>query len=214
MNTRRTLLFSGYELLRTAGYFAVRDKVAPYATVLTFHRVNDKDSHSLSVHPAMFDELLEILSREYRIVPFAQLRAELCGEEGVKAKTVAITFDDGYLDNFTVAAPILKQRKVPATFFVTSGYINTNHVFPWDLNSPISHPLMTWDHVRQLAAEGFEIGAHSVNHPNIGKCSPEIARAEIIDSKRCIEDRLGKPVFGFAYPFGGPRCRVMPVRKW
>lgn len=188
------------------GYFTARDRVAPYATVLTFHRVNEVDQDMLTVHPSMFEELLTALSREYRIVSMRKLLAAL--EDGVSstARTVAITFDDGYLDNYSIAAPILKRRKIPATFFVTSGYIETERRFPWDVKNPVSHPMMTWDHVRQLAADGFDIGAHSVNHVNLGKCHPDIAKAEIVDCKRQIEDRLGKEIAGFAYPFGGPHC--------
>lgn len=206
MNTRRTLLFSVYGLLRSIGYFGLRDRMAPYATVLTFHRVNDRDDDSLTIHPRLFEELLDVLMREYRVVSLSCLRDMMRKRQPVPARTVAITFDDGYLDNFDVAAPILKQRHLPATFFVTSGYIGTTRQFFWDSSDSVSHPLMTWDHVRQLYAEGFEIGAHSVNHLNLGKCSPDVVRKEVVDCKRQIEDRLGSQVAGFAYPFGGLEC--------
>jgi peptidoglycan/xylan/chitin deacetylase (PgdA/CDA1 family) len=203
MSVRRTILYSVYGLLRSLGYFGLRDRMAPYATVLTFHRVNDKeDNDGLSVHPRLFEELLEVLVREYRVVPLARVREMVAKSEPMPARTVAITFDDGYLDNFSVAAPILKERKIPATFFVSSGYVGTMRKFPWDVSKSVSHPMMTWDQVRQLAAEGFEIGAHSVNHLNLGACSPDVAGKEITDSKRHIEDQLGAAISGFAYPFG------------
>ena len=203
MSARRTILYSIYGLLRSIGYFVFRDRMAPYATVLTFHRVNDKENKDgLSVHPRLFEELLEVLEREYRVVSLARVLEMKSKSEPIPARTVAITFDDGYLDNFAVAAPILKHRKIPATFFVSSGYVGTTRKFPWDISNPVSHPTMTWDQVRQLAAEGFEIGAHSVNHLNLGACSPDVAGKEIIDSKRHIEDQLGASISGFAYPFG------------
>lgn len=206
MNTRRTLLFSVYGLLRSIGYFGLRDRMAPYATVLTFHRVNDWDDDSLTIHPRLFEELMDVLMREYRVVSLSCLLDMMRKRQPVPARTVAITFDDGYLDNIDVAAPILKQRHLPATFFVTSGYIGTARRFPWDSYSSTVHPLMTWDHVRELQAEGFEIGAHTVNHLNLGHCSLDVVRAEVVESKRQIEDRLGSQVAGFAYPFGGLEC--------
>lgn len=206
MSVRRTVLYSVYGLLRSFGYFAMRDRMAPYATVLTFHRVNDKEEQGgLTVHPRLFEELLEVLGRDYRIVPLARLLEMVAKAEPIPARTVSITFDDGYLDNFSVAAPILKRRKIPATFFVSSGYIGTTRTFPWDVSTSISHPMMTWDQVRQLAAEGFEIGAHSINHVNLAACAPDLAEREIIDSKRHIEDQLGTSISGFAYPFGWKR---------
>lgn len=203
MSARRTVLYSMYGLLRSLGYFVVRDRMAPYATVLTFHRVNDKeDENGLTVHPRLFEELLDVLVKEYRIVPLALVREMVLKSEPIPPRTVTITFDDGYLDNFAVAAPVLRERNIPATFFISSGYIGTMRKFPWDVPKSVSHPIMTWDQVRQLAAEGFEIGAHSVNHVNLGACSPDVIRKEVTDSKRHIEDQLGATILGFAYPFG------------
>ena len=203
MASRRTALYSVYGLLQSLGYFALRDRISPYATVLTFHRVNDtEEQNGLTVHPRLFEELLDVLARRYRIVPLAHLCEMVLRSEPIPARTVAITFDDGYLDNFSVAAPILKHKKVPATFFVSSGYVGTTRRFPWDVSDSASHPMMTWEHVRQLAAEGFEVGAHSVNHINLGTCMPDMAGKEILESKRHIEDQLGTAILGFAYPFG------------
>lgn len=202
-----------YGLLRSTGYYAWRDGIAPYATVLTFHRVNDRDQNSLTVHPSVFEDLLTVLSREYHIISMTEVLAVLTEDNSFKPRTIAITFDDGYLDNYSIAAPILKQRKIPATFFVTSGYIGTERRFPWDTKNSVSHPMMAWDHVRQLADEGFDIGAHSVNHVNLGNCSPEIAREEIFNCKRQIEDHLGREIAGFAYPFGGPDCMTESSAK-
>lgn len=206
MSSRRAVLYLLYGLLRSIGYFALRDRVSPYATVLTFHRVNDTEEQSgLTVHPRLFEELLDVLVGRYRIVPLARLCETVLKSEPIPARTVAITFDDGYLDNFEVAAPILKKRKIPATFFISSGYVGTMRKYPWDVSNSVSHPIMTWDQVRQLAEEGFEVGAHTVNHLNLGACAPNVAGKEITESKRHIEDKLGKAISGFAYPFGWKR---------
>lgn len=206
MSARRAVLYSVYRLLRSMGYFALRDRMSPYATVLTFHRVNDKEEQNgLTVHLRLFEELLEVLVRRYRILPLARLCEMVSKSEHIPARTIAITFDDGYLDNFALAAPILKRRKIPATFFISSGYVGTMRKYPWDVSNSVSHPIMTWDQVRQLEEEGFEVGAHTVNHLNLGACAPDVAGKEITESKRHIEDKLGKAISGFAYPFGWKR---------
>jgi peptidoglycan/xylan/chitin deacetylase (PgdA/CDA1 family) len=63
-------------------------------------------------------------------------------------------------------------------------------------------PLMSWDTVRALAAEGFQCGAHTVTHPRLAGLSPERCRTELVDGRRRLEDELGRPVLHLAYPFG------------
>lgn len=64
--------------------------------------------------------------------------------------------------------------------------------------------LLTSSEVRELAAQGMTIGAHSLSHPMLSRCSAECAKHEIVDSKSELESLLGQPVWAFAYPFGTP----------
>ncbi len=136
---------------------------------------------------------------------------------------LAITFDDGYLDNLTIASPLLTERNLPACFFVATGYIGTDRVPGWDADTNVQQAWMTWDQVRQLRDAGFEVGAHTVNHVNLGDAESferfgaapfprhwnvdvdaETAEFDIVESKRQLERELGEPVRFFSYPFG--RC--------
>jgi peptidoglycan/xylan/chitin deacetylase (PgdA/CDA1 family) len=77
-------------------------------------------------------------------------------------------------------------------------------------------PNLTWDEVRQMANMGFDIGSHTVTHPNLGVVDLERAKEEIVQSKRILEEEIGKPVRWFAYPFGGPhhlRPEYLPLIK-
>jgi peptidoglycan/xylan/chitin deacetylase (PgdA/CDA1 family) len=91
--------------------------------------------------------------------------------------TLSITFDDGYRDNYEVAAPILKRLDLPATFFVTTGFIGTRRVAPWDQNLVRQPGWMDWDQVRSLASQGFEIGCHTDTHIDMGTADEQTVRA-------------------------------------
>ncbi|MCG3110742.1 MAG: polysaccharide deacetylase family protein [Candidatus Manganitrophus sp. SB1] len=204
MNIKRQVLFGGYRLAKTVGFLRLRNQALNYANILCFHRVNNNEPHPdpLTVRVDVFDRLMQIVRREYNPISLQTLIERVKKGEPFEPNTVAITFDDGYKDNFLNAAPILKKYALPATFFVTSGYIDTERVFPWDEESPVKHPLMTWDEVRELAWMGFEIGGHTVNHVDLGTASIETAREEVVGCKEKIEKEIGQRINAFAFPFG------------
>ncbi len=108
----------------------LRDRASVRGLILAYHRIADLDfdPQLLAVSPDNFREHLDVLKRNYQS---DSLRT--CSS-GLRARLpmVALTFDDGYVDNFQVARPILEQADVPATFFVTSGFIDTAREFYWD----------------------------------------------------------------------------------
>jgi len=118
---------------------------------------------------------------------------------------LAITFDDGYRDNFENARPILERLELPATFFIVSRWMETDTWPWWDREQGVRHPWMTWDQVAELSWRGFDIGAHTCTHPDLGSISGPVARQEIAGAREEIERRIGKRVDLFAYPYGGPR---------
>jgi peptidoglycan/xylan/chitin deacetylase (PgdA/CDA1 family) len=116
-------------------------------------------------------------------------------------RCVSITFDDGYLDNFENALPILDEFSVPATVFVVSGRVGG--VDGWrETGGNGSWPLASWEQLREMAEQGVEIGSHTVSHPSLTALDDEQRRREVADSKSALEERLGQPVRFFAYPYG------------
>ncbi len=173
-------------------------------TIIAFHRVNDTlPSDGLTCDSAKFTAFCEFFRKYFRVVRFAEQVAG-CRSGVDMGGTLSITFDDGYLDNFAVAAPILKRMNLPATFFITTGFIESKRVPPWDERLPFQPGWMTWNHIRELSALGFDIGAHTETHINMGASDPGAVRAELHASKEKLQHELGKPVDLFAYPFGGP----------
>jgi peptidoglycan/xylan/chitin deacetylase (PgdA/CDA1 family) len=173
----------------------------PFMAVLLFHRVTDAiPEDGLTVGTRRFRQICKML-QNFNVVPLAEVFRILRNKEPVPPRTVAITFDDCYGDNL-FAAQVLAEHKLPACFLVPTGYVGTEALFEWDIGLPPMRNL-TWNEVREIADLGFEIGSHSVTHPNFASISVAKARSELADSKKTIEDRLGKPVRWFAYPFGG-----------
>lgn len=182
------------------------------AVVVAFHRVNDlDDADPLAISVDTFERHCRFFSRYFTVVALRDLVDKL--EQGAPIdRHLAITFDDGYRDNYENARPVLERLNLPATFFIVSDWVGTETVPPWDRQRRVRHPWMGWDEVCDLHARGFEIGAHTRTHPDLGRASQAHAYQEIAGARRVLEDRLGSPVRSFAYPYGGPEHLNEPNR--
>jgi peptidoglycan/xylan/chitin deacetylase (PgdA/CDA1 family) len=99
--------------------------------VLLYHRVDaDADAYGLAVDPDRFEQQVAFLSRECRVVSLEELLGTPAGE--LPPRAVALTFDDGYVDNLERAAPILERAALPATFFLTTRWLETPGEYWWD----------------------------------------------------------------------------------
>jgi peptidoglycan/xylan/chitin deacetylase (PgdA/CDA1 family) len=108
-------------------------------------------------------------------------------------REAVLTFDDGYDDFLSQAAPVLRDYGMTATLFVCPDLLGRafNEL-----------PVLDWGAIAEAHAAGFEIGAHSMSHQALDRLSPARVLADVLDCKRMLEDRLGAPVTSFAYPFG------------
>jgi peptidoglycan/xylan/chitin deacetylase (PgdA/CDA1 family) len=139
--------------------------------------------------------------RRYRVLSLGDLLQYRHRFELPPARSVVITFDDGYTDNYEVAHPILSARGFRATFFLVSGCIGGRN--DWDHRGELAgRPIMSWEAARELAGAGMEIGAHTRWHSVLPELSPTERRDEVSGSRHDLESGLGQPVRTFAYPFG------------
>ena len=175
------------------------------AVIVAFHRVLETASPSdpLSIDTQMFERFCRFFARHFDVVSLPEL-ARSVRTGGSLSRQLAITFDDGYRDNFAHAAPVLSRLSLPATFFVVTQWIGTEVVPWWDDAAGVRHPWMTWDEVRALARLGFDIGAHTRTHVDLGHVTGNEARNEILGARLELQAQIGGAVESFAYPYGGP----------
>jgi peptidoglycan/xylan/chitin deacetylase (PgdA/CDA1 family) len=116
-------------------------------------------------------------------------------------KFVVITFDDGYLDTYENALPILDKFNYTATVFIVSGLVGKRNQWIRDEEYP-ERPLMGWREIDELKSWGITIGSHTINHRRLSTLDFEGAKNEIEGSKKFLEDNLGIAINHFAYPYG------------
>ena len=175
--------------------------------VLCYHSVSDGWEHALAVTPPAFErQLRSLLRRGYRPLAADGLRAG--GRRGLH-----VTFDDAYR-SVLAAVPTLHRLGLFATVFVSTGFAETGR--PLDVPElaaeAAAHPdelaTMTWDEVRAISGDGVEIGSHTVSHAHLTRLSDSELDAELRDSRRRVEDELGRPCRFFAFPYGEHDERV------
>jgi peptidoglycan/xylan/chitin deacetylase (PgdA/CDA1 family) len=173
------------------------------SVVLGYHGVAESrlrdDMSLLQVSPRRFRGQIELLlAAGFSFVTLAELARRARGgvpEPGL----AAITFDDGMRNNHSVALPILREYGVPATVYVTIGLLGG--VSPW-IGSRADGAMMRAPELRDLAAAGWELGAHTMTHADLSTLDYEACRREIEDSRDALEGIAGVEVQTFAYPFG------------
>jgi peptidoglycan/xylan/chitin deacetylase (PgdA/CDA1 family)/folate-dependent phosphoribosylglycinamide formyltransferase PurN len=179
--------------------------------VLLYHRVSDELRDSLTVGIEQFDAQMEWLSRHHQVVSIVDIVQGGKLPRDAARPVVAVTFDDGYLDNYEHAVPILLRHQVPAAFFVSTGMIEQDAGFPHDLKRiGKALPTMNWDQLREMHALGFTIGSHTVTHLDCGSADPGTVLRELVESRDALKRNLGVDEAIFAYPFGG-RANMNPA---
>jgi peptidoglycan/xylan/chitin deacetylase (PgdA/CDA1 family) len=173
-----------------------------FLVILLFHRVTDEiPEDGLTVSTARFRRICRMLQRRFRVIGLGEVLRLVRLGQPLPRRTVAITFDDCYRSNL-FAAEVLAEHGLPACFFLPTSFIGTECRFDWDRGlKPLAN--LTWDDVREMTRMGFDIGSHTASHANLARIPAERAWRELVDSKAELEDRLGRPVHWFAYPFGG-----------
>jgi peptidoglycan/xylan/chitin deacetylase (PgdA/CDA1 family) len=116
-------------------------------------------------------------------------------------KPILLTFDDGYQNNYTEAFPVLKEFGYPATLYVvvqTVGWDNRWH----DPASETRIPMISWAQLQELRDNGWEIGSHTMNHPNLKRIELKEVKRELEKSRSVLTEFMGEVPDSFAYPYG------------
>lgn len=165
----------------------------------------------LVLPPSRFERQMRALrSLGFRGLSMCDLAPYLRGER--TGKVVGITLDDGYVNNFEHALPVLSEVGFTATSFVVSGQIGGSNVWDEPLGIPAA-PLMTVSQLREWMAAGMEVGAHTRHHVELPRCDLVRARAEVVHCRDDLEQALGAPVRSFCYPYGQYRSEHVEMAR-
>jgi peptidoglycan/xylan/chitin deacetylase (PgdA/CDA1 family) len=150
--------------------------------------------------------------RHYRVVSLSEA-VDLVRKGGVKMPTVAITFDDGYADNFVNLRAITEESGLPIGYFISTEHISSGREFAHDqMFDEHGFPPNTWEEVEFLQRCGYEIGSHTRNHADCGSPDEEFLRHEIVGSGEDIRRKLG-PTAHVSFPFGLPENLSAPAAQ-
>ena len=171
-----------------------------FRAILMYHSLDDSGS-VISLRPEVFRQQMRSLFE--RGIPAVTPHRLLDGqgmEPGHPA--VSLTFDDGFANFYTHAFPALSEFNLKATVFLVPGACGGVSEWGGQPAAFRDREILCWSKVEELHRAGIQFGAHTMTHPPLSAIDPGRARAEILESKKRIEDRIGAPVSAFAYPYG------------
>ncbi|HOK55971.1 MAG TPA: polysaccharide deacetylase family protein [bacterium] len=167
--------------------------------ILAYHRINPWYNDALTVKPEYFKKQIEyLISKKFLIVPVEEYLKE---NKKILKRKIVITFDDGFADNFWFAFDILKSFRIFPLIFLIVDYTGTNKIFS-RYKDKEKDRFLNWKEINEMIKEGVEIGSHTLTHPHLTQISEKTAKEEIISSKKIIEDKTGKEIKFFCYPYG------------
>lgn len=160
-------------------------------TILLYHHVAISPIESqYYIHPENFALQMQALDQwGFTPIPLSLLVKAITEGADLPPKPVVISFDDGRLDIYENAFPIMQKYNFPGVFYVLSGGLN-------------DESLVGVVELKEMAAAGWEIGSHSHSHADLSKLNADASYREVVSSRYTLERALGFPITSFAYPFG------------
>jgi peptidoglycan/xylan/chitin deacetylase (PgdA/CDA1 family) len=198
MNLKIRLQTSAVNLLAASAGWLMKTRVR--LRVFTFHNIGDDVDDINAVTKGRFADCLSLLQDEGYTTIRASDLASACPAMLDCERVALLTFDDGYASQRDIAAEILVQHGMTATFFAISSLVERDRLSRSFAGK--KRLFLGSEDLRQMTLGGFEIGSHSHTHAKIGALTEEQIDAEMRLSKRILEEATGSGVVSFAYPFG------------
>ncbi len=192
-------------LSRTAGALSTGARTqAQGVPILMYHSVATSAAPRFArfvVRPADFAGQMDHLAAAgYQPLSAADLaRRRAAGD--IPARPVVLTFDDAFTDFETMVMPILQEHGFPATLYVPTAYVGRTASWLRDCDED-RRPVLSWRALGDIVSAGIEVSSHSHTHPQLDRMALPLVEDEVRRSGETLEDFLGVPVEGFAYPFG------------
>lgn len=178
--------------------FSLRIPILMYHYIGNNPNPADLQRDVLSITPDKFNEQMKYLNDNgYKTISLDTMYSYLINKTQVNPKTIILTFDDGYIDFFYNAFPILSQYNLSATVFIITGKVGTP-------------AYLTWDQIKQIQNSNLiTFQAHTVNHAYLTSLSIDSMDFELRESKKVLQEKLGIPVNFMAYPIGATDSLVI-----
>lgn len=177
-------------------------KVAAGVHIVNAHYISKND-----LPKEIFHDLLSELSKQADFISIEDAVSAIKQKTHQNHKLIAFTFDDGFEECFTKIAPVLKEFKTNAAFFINPAFIDADNDYKnYFLNNMVHTPHknpMTWEMIRELHSQGFVIGNHTYNHCKLVGLDGDELNRQIVLSKQYIEQKLNAPCHYFAWTYGG-----------
>jgi len=142
------------------------------------------------VKPEVFEEEMKLLHDwSYTTITTELLIKAITEGADLPERPLIISFDDGHLNNYTTAFPIMKKYGFTGVLYIVANYMGADQY-------------MNADQIKEMAAAGWEVGSHTMSHMDLTSLEPERQRHEIVDSREVLQTKLGVPILTFSYPFG------------
>jgi peptidoglycan/xylan/chitin deacetylase (PgdA/CDA1 family) len=202
--------FEKHEMASTSGPQVLGSTFSPAVDIpiLMYHKVDAISYSNYWVSDKLFTRQMAALKAYgYQTITLTDFLDYRAGKATLPEHPIIITFDDGYQDFYTHAVPILKSKGLIATIFLPTGKIGTSEEDrqdnSWD-SKEAAYPtkLLIWDEVRDFIKDGFQVGSHTVTHPDLSSIPDSQIKQELDQSRSDFRDKLGLQVDVFSYPGG------------
>lgn len=170
--------------------------------VLNYHQVNPEGKGALTLSPQEFEEQMAYLKKAgYTAITPRQLIDYLKDGAKLPPNPILITFDDGYVDNYVFAYPLLQKYNFTATIFVVTDFPDNDKHY------------LTWAQIKEMQENGMTFASHTLSHVVLTEQSDDNLRAQLVISREALEYRLGKKIEALAYPGGFYDKRIIAAAK-
>lgn len=191
---KKTLIHSCLLFLLAVSYSAFS------AVILQYHHVSETTPKSTSISPLQFERHLTYLAENnFNVVPLSNIVNAIKNNSYIPDKTVAITFDDAYLNILTNAKPLLDKFNYPFTIFINPAIVSRN-----------SPHYLSWEQLKNMAENSVIIANHGLEHDSLARMPKELTNekwitkqvANLLHAEKIIKEKTGQNWQYFAYPYG------------
>lgn len=202
-----SLALSENEITSTQVYSKPAENQISKFPIFNYHHIGplppeaDAARRAFTVTPEIFEQQLKYLKENgYEAVLVERLVDYFETGRPLPQKAVALTFDDGRPGQYLYALPLLKKYNTLATFFIITDWVGQKDI-------------LSWEQIKEMQEAGMAIGSHTISHPHLAELSDEQLKKELEESKKIIEEKIGRPVDLLAYPGGNYDERVIEAVK-